>query len=67
MALNNELEKTVEMGVVSLKIGSVCRGRGKPGQFSVKASRTFILGNESFSHFSFVTEDSCVLFFSLQR
>lgn len=42
MEPNNELENAREMGVVSLKIGFVCRDRGKPGQFSVKSPGTFI-------------------------
>lgn len=57
MALDNELENTMEMGVVSLKIGFVCRDKGRPGQFPVKTPGTFIWGSESFSHLFYVTED----------
>jgi hypothetical protein len=38
----------MEMGVVSLKIGFICRDRGKPGQFSVNVPGNFKLESKSF-------------------
>jgi hypothetical protein len=39
----------MELGVVSLTIGFVCRDRKKPGQFSVKVHGNFRLESTSFN------------------